>query len=158
MEIKPFDAVEKKWATMHARPFEHNDADHEPRRRNTQGGKEDKEYDPRKNKRVWKQERKPRMSSSREVPPRLLSPAKHLIVEASNGATVEIMHGTTRHWRAEKVENLGVEVRSSVVGQVDDVGKYLFGSTGRTEERGLIVIHQSGESIVDVSCEIIIKG
>jgi hypothetical protein len=33
---------------MHARPFEHNNADHDPGGRKTEGEKEDKEYDPRK--------------------------------------------------------------------------------------------------------------
>lgn len=98
------------------------------------------------------------MSLSKEVPPRLLSLAIHLIIVKANPATVRILHLTTRHRRAEEFENRGSELGCTVFGQVDDVGKYLFGSNGGTEERELVETHQSVESIIDVSCEKIIKG
>lgn len=98
------------------------------------------------------------MSSGKVVPPRPLSPAINLVVVKANGMMVRIFHHTTRHRRAEQFENPIAEVRSSVVGQVDNVGKYLFRHGGGTEERGLEEAHQSGDSIVVVSCEKIIKG
>jgi hypothetical protein len=57
MEMKPFDALEKKWATMHARPFEHDNADHNLGRRNAQGDKKNKEYDPRGKNNVFEDEK-----------------------------------------------------------------------------------------------------
>jgi hypothetical protein len=37
-DMEPFGTCERKWATMHARPFNHNNADHNLRR-NAQGDK-----------------------------------------------------------------------------------------------------------------------
>lgn len=98
------------------------------------------------------------MSLSKKVPPRLLSVPIHLIVVKANPATVPVLHCTTRHGRAEEFENRGSKLGCTVRGQVHDVGKYQFRGQGGTEERGLIETHQSVESIIDVSCEKIIKG
>lgn len=39
MNMELFGTCERNWATMHARPSEHNNADHNPGRRNAQGDK-----------------------------------------------------------------------------------------------------------------------
>jgi hypothetical protein len=39
IDMEPFGTCERKWATMHASPFNHNNADHNLRRRNARGDK-----------------------------------------------------------------------------------------------------------------------
>jgi hypothetical protein len=96
--MKPFGACERKWATMHARPFEHNNADHNLGRRNTQGDKRKiKKYDPRTKNNVFGTKKMTEDELNSKVPPRLSALAIHPLVEEANPATVRVLHRTTRH-------------------------------------------------------------